>query len=95
MPRVFVDLVEANFFGIAGGRISGYRATGQVTSETRRKPFQLTRGAMDATSNYATDSGLKRDGASLFRVVSSQNLVEPFEMIAVVSPWNATHLMKQ
>src|SRR4030088_545570 len=26
--------------------VAGYRATGQVTSESRRKPFQLARGAM-------------------------------------------------
>src|SRR5437762_2722513 len=26
--------------------VAGYRATGQVTSERRRKPFQLARGAM-------------------------------------------------
>src|SRR6201985_338550 len=26
--------------------VAGYRATGQVTSERRKKPFQLARGAM-------------------------------------------------
>src|SRR5690349_2563676 len=34
--------------------VAGYRATGQVTSERRKKPFQLARGAM-ANSDYATD----------------------------------------
>src|SRR5215218_4007121 len=27
--------------------VAGYNATGQVTSERRKKPFQLARGAMD------------------------------------------------
>jgi hypothetical protein len=26
--------------------VAGYKATGQVTSERRKKPFQLARGAM-------------------------------------------------
>src|ERR1700754_4572572 len=33
--------------------VAGYSATGQVTSESRRKPFQLARGAM-ANSENAT-----------------------------------------
>jgi hypothetical protein len=28
--------------------VAGYSATGQVTSERRKKPFQFARGAMDA-----------------------------------------------
>src|ERR1700749_943871 len=28
--------------------VAGYSATGQVTSDRRRKPFQLARGAMNA-----------------------------------------------
>src|SRR5262245_55734147 len=38
--------------------VAGYRATGQVTSERRRKPFQLARGAM-GYSDYATDGTSK------------------------------------
>src|SRR5882757_11119468 len=38
--------------------VAGYRATGQVTSESRKKPFQLARGAMgyseDATDHWVT-----------------------------------------
>src|SRR6202162_1353658 len=34
--------------------VAGYRATGQVTSERRKKPFQLARGAM-GYSEDATD----------------------------------------
>src|SRR3954463_6663189 len=34
--------------------VAGYKATGQVTSERRRKPFQLARGAM-GYSEDATD----------------------------------------
>src|SRR5882724_11565354 len=38
--------------------VAGYKATGQVTSERRKKPFQLARGAM-AYSENATDQGLR------------------------------------
>src|SRR5471030_1457495 len=38
--------------------VAGYRATGQVTSERRKKPFQLARGAMGYSEN-ATDQGLR------------------------------------
>src|SRR5436190_22556198 len=31
--------------------VAGYRATGQVTSERRKKPFQLARGAMGYSGN--------------------------------------------
>src|SRR3979411_1880416 len=31
--------------------VAGYKATGQVTSERRRKPFQLARGAMGYSEN--------------------------------------------
>ncbi len=47
-----VDLVEADLFGIRRRRIQGDR-TG--TSERRKKPFQLARGAM-AYSESATDN---------------------------------------
>src|SRR6202158_543261 len=36
--------------------VAGYRATGQVTSERHKKPFQLARGAMGDSEN-ATDEG--------------------------------------
>src|SRR6185503_762583 len=35
--------------------VAGYRATGHVTSERRRKPFQLARGAMGYSKKNATD----------------------------------------
>src|SRR5258708_5902422 len=35
--------------------VAGYRATGQVTSERRRKPFQLARGAMGYSENATGD----------------------------------------
>src|SRR4030088_380442 len=38
--------------------VAGYRATGQVTSERRKKPFQLARGAMGYSEN-ATDDRLR------------------------------------
>src|ERR1700738_3411871 len=33
--------------------VAGYNATGQVTSERRKKPFQLARGAISNTPNSA------------------------------------------
>jgi hypothetical protein len=38
--------------------VAGYKATGQVTSERRKKPFQLARGAMAILQN-ATQLGFK------------------------------------
>src|SRR6187397_3118741 len=38
--------------------VAGYKATGQVTSERRKKPFQLARGAMGYSEN-ATDQGTR------------------------------------
>src|SRR6478735_9125234 len=38
--------------------VAGYKATGQVTSERRKKPFQLARGAMGYSEN-ATDERLR------------------------------------
>src|SRR5258708_19786773 len=35
--------------------VAGYRATGQVTSERRKKPFQLARGAMGYSENATND----------------------------------------
>src|ERR1700710_2066824 len=34
--------------------VAGYRATGQVTSERRKKPFQLARGAMGYSETLQT-----------------------------------------
>src|SRR5882762_7449683 len=38
--------------------VAGYKATGQVTSERRKKPFQLARGAIHILQN-ATEPGSK------------------------------------
>jgi hypothetical protein len=35
--------------------VAGYSATGQVTSERRKKPFQLARGAMGYSENATND----------------------------------------
>src|ERR1700756_4844323 len=35
--------------------VAGYRATGQVTSERRKKPFQLARGAMGYSEDTTDD----------------------------------------
>ncbi|MDB5517884.1 MAG: hypothetical protein JWQ17_4642, partial [Tardiphaga sp.] len=33
--------------------VAGYKATGQVTRERRKKPFQLARGAMGYSNNQS------------------------------------------
>src|SRR6202051_1966456 len=49
--------------------VAGYNATGQVTSERRKKPFQFARGAMGYSENATTtgkdntvEPGFKRAG---------------------------------
>src|ERR1700712_2491875 len=42
--------------------VAGYSATGQVTSERRRKPFQFARGAMDALLQQGDGSNSRRTG---------------------------------
>src|ERR1700754_3530496 len=39
--------------------VAGYRATGQVTSERRRKPFQLARGAMRYSERRGQNADLR------------------------------------
>src|ERR1700733_9841273 len=46
--------------------VAGYSATGQVTSERRRKPFQFARGAMTRYSKRGR-FGLKTNGGAWFR----------------------------
>src|ERR1700730_1933730 len=45
--------------------VAGYSATGQVTSEKRRKPFQLARGAMIRRTPLGL--GFKTNGGHWFR----------------------------
>src|SRR6266481_3671633 len=52
--------------------VAGYNATGQVTSERRKKPFQLARGAMRYSENATTtgkdntgEPGFKRAGEGI------------------------------
>src|ERR1700737_4441273 len=47
--------------------VAGYSATGQVTSERRRKPFQFARGAMDAVLQTRGRFGLKTNAGPWFR----------------------------
>src|ERR1700724_2324115 len=46
--------------------VAGYKATGQVTSERRKKPFQLARGAMRYSKN-AIEPGFKTISKQSFR----------------------------
>src|SRR6266436_4382415 len=46
--------------------VAGYKATGQVTSERRKKPFQLARGAIEILQN-ATEPGFKTIVSRWFR----------------------------
>src|SRR5882724_2134177 len=56
--------------------VAGYRATGQVTSERRKKPFQLARGAMKF-SKYATEREFKTISEQSFRHPSLGFFVTP------------------
>src|ERR1700674_2647407 len=51
----------------ADSEVAGYSATGQVTSERRRKPFQFARGAMDTVLQQNWRFGLKTNGGPWFR----------------------------
>src|ERR1700761_35092 len=53
--------------------VAGYRATGQVTSERRKKPFQLARGAM-AYSENATNIRQRYHRATGFQTGRIRNL---------------------
>src|SRR5665811_1899799 len=53
--------------------VAGYKATGQVTSERRKKPFQLARGAMWYT-RYATGNfRFKTNWGDSFRHLACKN----------------------
>src|SRR5215472_5065600 len=49
---------------LSASDVAGYSATGQVTSESRKKPFQFARGAMDADS-----PGNAGDGGKGFKTI--------------------------
>ena len=53
--------------------VAGYRATGQVTSERRRKPFQLARGAMGYSETQQT-TGKDTTGGPAFKADGAENL---------------------
>src|SRR5216684_3040252 len=50
--------------------VAGYKATGQVTSERRKKPFQLARGAIQILRRYRTR--IQDDPASLVPTINSR-----------------------
>src|SRR6201999_2044534 len=47
--------------------VAGYSATGQVTRDRRRKPFQLARGAMLRRTPVSRRLGLKTNKTAWFR----------------------------
>src|ERR1700676_3758286 len=49
--------------------VAGYKATGQVTSERRKKPFQLARGAIEILQ-IAIEPGFKTNLDQSFRHLS-------------------------
>src|SRR5882757_1892207 len=57
--------------------VAGYKATGQVTSERRKKPFQLARGAIQILQN-ATEPGSKTILAHWFRHSACSSGGTPF-----------------
>ena len=54
--------------------VAGYRATGQVTSERRRKPFQLARGAMGYSETQQTTAE-DTTGEPEFKRILRRNLL--------------------
>src|SRR3984893_7639053 len=68
--------------------VAGYKATGQVTSERRKKPFQLARGAMKYSKN-ATEPGFGtilahwfRQSIRVFHQSAPLNVCSTFVLIA-------------
>ena len=61
-----VELVERYLFALGGSKIE---ATGRVTSDRRKKPFQLARGAMYAVLRFRGRLGFKTNKYSWFRLV--------------------------
>src|SRR6267378_1732736 len=51
--------------------VAGYRATGQVTSERRKKPFQLARGAIQNTPKR-NRTRIQDDPASLVPTINRE-----------------------
>src|SRR3981189_632071 len=72
--------------------VAGYKATGQVTSERRRKPFQLARGAMKYSEN-ATDDIDDTTGNRDFEHAGRRNLLtaltamDSIRSVAPGQPW--------
>src|SRR6266852_3021589 len=62
--------------------VAGYKATGQVTSERRKKPFQLARGAIQILQLYRTR--IQDDPASL--VPTFKLGCSPARALALVAP---------
>src|ERR1700677_3947441 len=54
--------------------VAGYSATGQVTSERRKKPFQLARGAMGYSEN-TTNIPQRYHRGTRFQISRMQNLL--------------------
>src|SRR5580692_11456152 len=54
--------------------VAGYSATGQVTSERRKKPFQLARGAMGYSGNTTNIPQQYHRGTG-FQISRMQNLL--------------------
>src|SRR5215207_1489744 len=54
--------------------VAGYRATGQVTSERRKKPFQLARGAMGETPSTQQTTVKNTTGGGGFKHGGKVNL---------------------
>src|SRR4029077_8410048 len=61
--------------------VAGYSATGQVTSESRRKPFQLARGAMANSERYR---GQKVQGQEQRGRITPENAI-PKRSVAGIS----------
>src|SRR5947208_16581302 len=54
--------------------VAGYRATGQVTRERRKKPFQLARGAIGILQTQRGTGGFKTISGHSFRQFNFQKV---------------------
>src|SRR5438045_1059276 len=74
--------------------VAGYKATGQVTSERRKKPFQLARGAIEILQTLRTR--IQDDPASLVPTVNlgysaaRTPLANMFVLCSYLAPWQTS-----
>src|ERR1700742_4594262 len=62
--------------------VAGYSATGQVTRDRRRKPFQLARGAMLRRTPVSKEARTQDEGDGLVPTPSLGDIISGFRLSA-------------